>query len=145
MSESIRPQLREYWAQKKMKMRCWRSSLQHRIYLNSLDYSILPFLNNDGKLFPLCIILIFVICFEWARRQPVVQTLVPLTASLVSKVSSVIWFLTVCCDWYNKSLVKNSRSPDVNLFWKICLYLIANYPFIYVCDKKIVVNSLNPS
>lgn len=124
---------------KKMKMRCWMSSLWHGLYLNSslcADYSILPFLNNNGKLFPLSITFIF--GFEWARRQPVVQTSVSLKASIVSKIKTVIWFLTVFCEWYKMPLVNSSRSrsPEVNLFWKIYLYIIANYLFVCINDKK---------
>lgn len=84
----------------------------------------------------LCITFIF--GFEWARRRAVVQTSVSLKVSLVSKIRSVVWFLTVYCDWYNMPSVnnRNSRSLEVNLFWKIYPYLIANYLFIYINAKN---------
>lgn len=45
---------------------------------------------------------------------------------------SVVWLFTVYCDWYNMPSVnnENSRSPEVNLFWKIYLHLIANFLLI---------------
>lgn len=70
-------QLYEYWAEKKtMNVRSWMSSLSYRLYWNrSLcsDYSILSFINNNGKLFLFGITFIF--GFERARRPPNITAL----------------------------------------------------------------------
>lgn len=55
---------------------------------------------------------------ETTKHHCIMQT--SLKASPVSKIRSVVWFLTVYCDWYNMPSVnkRNSRSPDINSFKK---------------------------